>query len=337
MEIFSNRTNKSYNVECTKKDQQTGSMLLTHRSFLDLYNQVQDELGLVIKPLGLPNTWMCFDRIAVPVELTDKNGHSEVVIGEVCKATLTTEIVNQYPIRIAYNRGFDAVLKQYMQLPNHVVTDTSVVDNEVDNDKGFPAEVVGMVQHQTNELAGMAVNVAQPAPIPVQAPIAPSVEAAMPVQPAIAPTASMPVAPTPAIMTPTEFYSGAEATPTNPPYTYAAQPVVSQSVVAPVSMPVVETPVSMPTPVISTSAMPVSVAETPITMPAAPVVETATPTANDWNQVITFGPLAHKEEGPMTIATAPKDELQWYIQNIVPESKFYPLRQAIEAYLAQEV
>lgn len=106
---------------------------------------------------------------------------------------------------------------------------------------------------------------------------------------------------------------------------YTNPVVAQQSVSMPAPTPV---PVAVPAPApVASSPVP-----TPTSTPSTPVQPTF---SNDiWNQEITFGPLAHQET-PVTIATAPIEGLQWYINNIKETSRFYYLRQAIEAYLAQ--
>lgn len=128
--------------------------------------------------------------------------------------------------------------------------------------------------------------------------------------------------------------------------TNVEQPIVTEPIMNPVvaeqpmyTNPVVTqqpAPMPVPTPVPVAVPAPAPVASNPVPTPAPTLSTPAQPTfSNDiWNQEITFGPLAHQET-PVTIATAPIEGLQWYINNIKETSRFYYLRQAIEAYLAQ--
>lgn len=311
MEIYSERTKKVYNVSVHKKDEKNGSMLLTHSSFLSLYQQVQAELGLTIKAVGTPKDWMCFDRIAVPVLLTDKDGNEEFSIGEACKATLCTEIANQYPVKIAYNRGFDSVLRQYMQLPDNITSDSFKTDEVIDNDGGVPAEKAGMVQHDSSGKTQMLMNMI-PAPTPVAVPENISIEA-NPVQGM--PEIQIPI-PQPVSMSVPGPYQNIQELASQP----ASMPVPENIPVYQNVQTVTDTEFPMPQPVQDTGYIQ--------NIPASV-------TADDpsWHQPITFGPLAYADT-PMTIATAPKEGLQWYIDNISEDSKFFYIRQNIEAFLA---
>lgn len=312
MEIYSERTKKVYNVSVHKKDEKNGSMLLTHSSFLSLYQQVQKELGLTIKAVGTPKDWMCFDRIAVPVLLTDKDGNEEFSIGEACKATLCTEIANEYPVKIAYNRGFDSVLRQYMQLPDNITSDSFKTDEVIDNDGGVPAEKAGMVQHDTSGKTQMLTNMV-PATIPASIPENISMEA-NPVQGM--PEIQIPVQ-QPAVSIPIPgLYQNMQGSAPQP------VPVPENIPVYQNVQTVTDTEFPMPRPVQDTGYIQ--------NIPAATMADDPS-----WHQPITFGPLAYADDPtPVTIATAPREGLQWYIDNISEDSRFFYIRQNIEAFLA---
>lgn len=197
MEIFSRKLNKNVNLEIIQKDDE---MFATHNSFMELYQSLKDELGLTIKPLGFPSQWALFSHVAIPVELTDKFGHSEYAIGEAGMDTLENEISKKYFTHIAYNRGFDNVLCNYLGIEKI----QSITDDEV---PGFLNEVTPEAPAEQPIIQTPVVQQMSFAEMPVvPAPVTPVMPAAN-VSPVTAQVNTIPVAPnvnpTPVIPTPT--------------------------------------------------------------------------------------------------------------------------------------
>ena len=342
MKYYSALLNRTFEVSDEKKIEKPKT--------IEVFHQIRKELGLSIRPEGLPKDWNCIQQITIPVILKDKDGYEMTAIGEACIDTLETIEEKTMPATIAYNNGFDKVLGMYLDL------------DEVKEIQ--PEKVEEVVEEKNTEKEESVPTTMEPvmpvAPIAPTAPIAPNITEAC-------------IEPTNSISTENNMPAFAAATnisavSDNAPFSMPSMPTMP-TMNAPVptdtncqefSQPVINMPEMLSNAENNITTFDVSQTmepstETPLeingfsdTTILPPIEEEADAyidpmsvmpsqtTAHDPSQtIITIGPGAYEPE-PHTIGTVQRSSLDWILQNISEESIFAPIKHDVQAFLSKE-